>query len=291
MKVGCRLCGDSSSALQESHVIPRFVGKYIKGTSATGFLTGMSTTGKVQRSQDLYKSKLLCRQCEERLNEHETFFANHVFHPFKRNALHSIPTDERIARFAVSVSLRVLWILLSTRGRLVNRWRGELRRLETEWRNFILETPGFVKGRNAHYVILCTMAVLRPGLRTDPNLLLGILRTSAFSLEEKSGKAFIFTNMAGVQILSMISPADLAACQGMEVYPEQTFGVHRPGIGWGGYFQTLLGLAGRLSDARNNISAQDRAMIERALRLNPKRALSSEDFKVIAWQKRLLEGQ
>ena len=65
--------------LKESHVIPSFVGRWLKRTSATGYLIAVDTEGTAERSQDLYKTQLLCISCESILNQHETYFANKIF--------------------------------------------------------------------------------------------------------------------------------------------------------------------------------------------------------------------
>jgi hypothetical protein len=267
------------------------VGKYLKETSATGYLTAVSVTGETQRAQDLYKERLLCARCERRLNEYETFVARAIFHPFKRGFLRTIPVDERIGKFAVSISLRALWVLLTTTDPLVKRWRKKLLQLEKEWRSFLLEAPGFVKGENTHHIVLCSKELLQAGLKAEPSLVLGIFRTSAWFIDERFGKAFIFANMAGMQTLSMVTPAELPVCRGMEVYPRQTLGVQSsPGIGWGGYFQTILGLARRFRTAGDSLSKGHKTMIEQALRRNPQRAIGSEDLRIMAWQKKILDN-
>jgi len=74
----CRLC-DVTNALQESHILPGFVYRWMKETSATGYLRfGQQPNLRVQ---DGLKLHLLCADCEQRLNEWETQFANQIFHP------------------------------------------------------------------------------------------------------------------------------------------------------------------------------------------------------------------
>src|SRR5712672_3294772 len=75
----CKLCSKSSS-LEMSHFIPRFVGKWIKKTSITGFIREHNNPSK--REQDTAKEHWLCRDCENRFSEWETAFANNVFFPF-----------------------------------------------------------------------------------------------------------------------------------------------------------------------------------------------------------------
>jgi len=283
----CKLCQDSDD-LQVSHVLPRFVGKYLKDTSATGFLTAVDENGQTSRSQDLDKRKLLCNRCELVLNEAETFFANTVFYPFKQNNLRTIPVDGRLGRFAVSVSLRVLWIMQLVEHPLAKKWEGKLSKLETEWRNYLLRTPNFIMGKHSHHVILCNEVLLAAGLENNPNLILRVLRTAAYYLFEKFEKAYVFSNLAGVQIISMISPPDLPVSMGTQVYPNQTFGIVSPtGIGWGGYYQNLLEFTRKCDAASSRLSDAQKKMIERAVNKYPERVAKSEDALIIRMQQEL----
>jgi hypothetical protein len=283
----CKLCKKNND-LRVSHVLPRFLGKYLKDTSATGFLTAVDEHGNPSRSQDLYKRRLLCDHCESVLNEAETFFAEKVFYPFKKDELKSIPIDDRLGRFAVSVSLRALWIMQFVQHPLIERWKDQLNVLETEWRNYLLRTPNFIKGNHSHHILLCNEAILAIGLKNSPNLIHSVLRTSAYYIFEKFEKAYVFANLAGVQIISMIYPPELPVSRGTEVYPNQTFGVDNPpGIGWGGYFQNLLELARKCDDARDRLSVAQRKMIERSLDKDPERAAMSEDGRIYRMQQEI----
>lgn len=283
----CKLCQDSDD-LRVSHVLPRFFGKYLKETSTTGFLTAVDENGKPSRSQDLYKRELLCNRCESVLNEAETFFANTIFHPFKKGELKTIPVDDRLGRFAVSVGLRALWIMQFIEHPLVEKWKDKLGELETEWRNYLLRTPDFIMGENSHHILLCNEGLLVAGLKASPSLIHSVLRTSAYYLFEKFGKAYVFANLAGVQIISMISPPELPVSRGTQVYPNQTFGVlSPPGIGWGGYFQNLLELAMKCDAAKGRLSDAQKKMIARAVSNDPERAAMSEDARIITMQQEL----
>jgi hypothetical protein len=286
----CKLC-KKNDQLKISHVLPRFLGKYLKETSATGFLTAVDVNGKPSRSQDLYKRYLLCDQCESVLNEAETFFADKIFYPFKKNELQAIPEDDRLGKFAISVSLRALWIMQFVEHPLADRWKDQLQGLETEWRNYLLKTPTFAKGNHSHHILLCNEAILAVGLKNSPNLIHSVLRTSAYYLFEKFEKAYVLANLAGVQVISMISPPELPVSRGTEVYPNQTFGVVTPpGIGWGGYFQNLLELARKCEEARSRLSVPQNEIIERAMNKDLERATMSEDGRIYRMQQELLRS-
>jgi hypothetical protein len=171
---------------------------------------------------------------------------------------------------------------------LVEKWKAKLDDLETEWRNYLLRIPNFVVGNHSHHILLCNEAILSVGLKNSPNLIYSVLRTSAYYLFEKFGKAYVFANLAGVQIISMIYPPELPVSQGTEVYPNQTFGVISPrGIGWGGYFQNLLEMARKFDAAKSRLSVAQREMIEHAMNNDPERAAMSEDARIYRMQQEL----
>jgi hypothetical protein len=246
----------------------------------------IDTGGKPSRGQDLHKTKLLCSACESILNEAETFFANTIFYPFQHGALRTIPVDQRLSRFAVSVSLRALWTMQLAQHPLTEKWQKELKKLEIEWRSYLLNLPNFVKGQNSHHILLCDENLLAVGVRNSPNLIHSIMRSSAYYLFEQFGKAYVFSNLAGVQVISMISPVELPVSQGTQVYPEQTFGVTTPpGIGWGGYYQNLLALAREFDAATSRLSEAQKKRIDSAM--NTERAAKSEDVRILRKQHQL----
>ena len=65
----CALCGQQKD-LRKSHIVPRFVGKWLKSTSATGFLRGVKNPEL--RLQDLPTLPLLCGDCEQIFSKLET---------------------------------------------------------------------------------------------------------------------------------------------------------------------------------------------------------------------------
>ena len=74
----CKLCS-SGAPLKKSHIIPKFVGRWMKGTSPTPYLRFGGNMDK--RLQDLSSFELLCGDCENRFSAWETKFANEIFHP------------------------------------------------------------------------------------------------------------------------------------------------------------------------------------------------------------------
>jgi hypothetical protein len=64
----CYLCKEPAR-LQRSHIVPSFVGKWLKDTSVTGFLR--HEINQSLRQQDIPKQALLCSSCECRFSNFE----------------------------------------------------------------------------------------------------------------------------------------------------------------------------------------------------------------------------
>src|SRR5215471_12695090 len=74
----CKLCGNIQP-LEESHVIPNFVFKWLKASAAIPFMRfGAQPNRRIQQGFTRY---WLCRSCEEKFNVWETKFANELFYP------------------------------------------------------------------------------------------------------------------------------------------------------------------------------------------------------------------
>ncbi len=104
-KIGiCQLC-DNERELQLSHYIPNFVSRKIKKTSATGYMRDLSGF----RKPDLRKNYLLCKDCEQILSVHETYFAKQFFHPLNDGLIANkvIDYDESLLQFIISISWRL----------------------------------------------------------------------------------------------------------------------------------------------------------------------------------------
>jgi hypothetical protein len=89
MKGNCRLC-EKEDDLKESHFIPKFVGKWIRKTSATGYIRQKYEPHK--RSQDIAKEYWLCGDCEQLFSKWEREFANKVFYPFVEQGVSAVIT-------------------------------------------------------------------------------------------------------------------------------------------------------------------------------------------------------
>ena len=110
MEKACALCGNIA-VLENSHIIPKFVFKYLKKDSFTGRMRITAEPNKAV--QDGEKMELLCGACEDKFQKLETHFSNKVFRPYKLDKITEFKYEESIIHdFVTSVNWRVLYVEL-----------------------------------------------------------------------------------------------------------------------------------------------------------------------------------
>jgi len=100
----CAFCGEHKS-LRDSHVLPAFVFRWLRGRSGPGHIRNSENVNR--RVQDGLKFFWLCDDCEGRFNRYETPFATKVFHPW-HSGERRLAYQAWLLKFCVSVSWRVL---------------------------------------------------------------------------------------------------------------------------------------------------------------------------------------
>ncbi len=101
----CLLCGSTAGRVR-SHVIPAFVTRALRESSATGYLR--HSTAPNRRVQGGPWDYMLCEVCEGRFNKWETLFATKVFRPFFEGHRGTIQYGRWLPMFATSLTWRVL---------------------------------------------------------------------------------------------------------------------------------------------------------------------------------------
>jgi len=108
----CRLCLEQRE-LKTSHIVPKFVFRWLKKTSATGYLR----YGKdmQRRAQDGLKTPLLCGGCEQKFSTWEKQFAETLFPSLSQGrGLRAFDYGPWMTMLAASLSWRSLLYLQAT---------------------------------------------------------------------------------------------------------------------------------------------------------------------------------
>ena len=107
----CALCGESSD-LQLSHIVPGFVFRWFRESSATGHMR----FGEVPnvRTQDGLKLRMLCHKCEQLFSPWEKNFCENCFGPINDGCAEHLPYGAWMLKCATSISWRVLRVFAAS---------------------------------------------------------------------------------------------------------------------------------------------------------------------------------
>jgi hypothetical protein len=109
----CSLCG-TVGPLCRSHIIPKFVGDWLKQTNVTGRFRTNQVPNRL--TQDMKWRHMLCAACEGRFNVFETEVCENIFLPIHERKQDRFRYGPSFARFCVSVAWRAL-VALQREGR------------------------------------------------------------------------------------------------------------------------------------------------------------------------------
>jgi hypothetical protein len=199
----CALC-KKNKELRLSHVIPSFVGKWLKETSATGLLRGLTDADK--RLQDVGKTWLLCNDCEQRISALETYFANEVFYPFVESGRRNFKYDSRLLRFVISLSWRTLVSGYNSFGRILPQLLSYVNVAEATWSNYLLDISRDC-GPYEHHVFF--FDCVKDEKEMPANFQWYSLRAVDSTLLGNKEQALVYTKFPWMMFVSTIQPTQL----------------------------------------------------------------------------------
>jgi hypothetical protein len=225
----CALC-QTVGPLQDSHLVPKFVFRFLRRTSPG--LIRMSTSPN-RLHQDGPTMPLLCGRCEGRLNEWETPFAREIFLPLHENRFRGVPQfpyRDWALKFAVSVSWRTVQYLRAQNGQLTHLSSDQqdlLRRAERTWTQFLLgevEHPGEFEHHAFPLDVIETGGV--QGL--SPIINRYLLRAVDGDLVAAPGSVIVYTKMLRILVIGFVQMEDRSAWLGGKLHVRRgTFGTRR----------------------------------------------------------------
>jgi hypothetical protein len=277
----CALCNEVAE-LCLSHLVPAFVGRYLKETSATGYLRNGVNPNR--RQQDTNKEPLLCNQCEGTFSTFENEFSRKAFPIIQGDDFKELNYDSWLLKFLVSVNWR---LLVTNHEEVANdspQFKGIIQNTLGNWRLFLLgkrNQPGGVH----HMFVISGVPVKITGdvhQKTLHYLLRGI-DGAAIVLGRSIG---VYTKLLRTMFYSPLVPESpsgwkntrIHAGPGRIVSPQT---VAMPGLG--DYIQERI-----KAMHSTPLSEVQRQKIADAMLKNPERAIASESFKVHQATRRLL---
>lgn len=267
----CALCRQEGE-LRASHIIPKFVGKWLKETSATGFLRGI--TEPDIRLQDLRKTNLLCQTCEERFSKLETYFASEIFFPFLEKGINSFKYDGRLLEFVMSLSWRTLLVSYDEFKQDVPSLCEYVDKAEETWREYLLgDSPD--PGDYEHHIFFFDYA--REGKDLPPGFQWYSLRAVDATLVSNGEKVLAYSKFPWIVFVSSIHPVHLEGWHGTML--TQVGEISQPQQIEDEMFGGFLVNRARMSLSKISGGVPS-ARILRSMRRRPERYLKSESLQV-----------
>lgn len=202
----CALCG-SDVPLIESHILPAFVFRWLKNTSATGFLRYSETPNR--RVQDGLRLPWCCPECEALFSKWETPFASKVFAPLNADEDAEAQYEEWMLKFCVSVSWRVLTYMGEIGGldEFSDEQQEEAAKAEAQWASFLLgqaEHPG----RFEQHLLPLTAIASTSATNLASNINRYFLRGTEFHVANGQRTAVTYAKFGRFALFGILQPSD-----------------------------------------------------------------------------------
>lgn len=197
--VKCQLCYKEAE-LQNSHIYPKFIGKWMKSNGGGRFRYGENMD---KPEQDLPKQKMLCIECEMLFSKWEKQFSEEMFKPLMNDDIHNFEYRDWFFKFLVSVLWRVLIVSLSRPITKNNqKMKNDLIEAEKEWQLFLngeIETTQF-----DNIQVFLVSEVVKDNLDDIVNLNNYLMRSSDLDICSSDDKCLIYLKLGRFIIVCQV---------------------------------------------------------------------------------------
>lgn len=268
----CKLCGEHRE-LKLSHFIPKFVGKWVKDSSATGYIRLNQNINK--RAQDIAKDYWLCESCEQLFSGWEREFANKIFYPFVKNEADSARYGEWLAKFCASLSWRTLSYMRSVNPRSDKTIDEIEMAILQGLSSFILGNSSNLGAYEQHLYPLDVIDSASAGVGLPENINRYFLRAMHMDVLIGEGQVMVYTKLPKFILLGLANHSESKQMRSSRVslkegrlFPQSYY--------WPkGFAQYMFGKAKEISQLYKEINPNQQAVIEKAIAKNPERAAAS----------------
>jgi hypothetical protein len=280
-RVGCcRMCG-AEGPLDLGHIIPAFVYRWLKDSSATGFLRDGLTPNL--RVQDGWRRYWFCRRCEDAMSRVERLFADNLFPLVVGDAPVPYAHGPWLSRFLASVVLRVL-MLYSEQDDAFEFFTAEQRALVPQalehWRAFVhgaADTPG---SHDLHFLPTGVLAHYDGKFNLPPNFNRYLLLSTEMHVASNTAQAFVYAKMGPALVFGLIQPPPADQWVGTRVALGDGHVGGKMGLSVS-VLEYLIDRAEKMHMASKQWSARQEEKIAQTMRANPQRTAASKTLRAI----------
>jgi hypothetical protein len=268
--------------LEAGHIVPAFVYRWLKETSATGFLRGGENPNV--RIQDGWRRRWFCRTCEDRMGRFERAFSKDLF-PL---VVGQRPVPYRygpwLSRFLASVAWRTVMLYAEDGDDPFPYFTPEQKTLIPQalehWRAFVhgeADTPSI---HELHFVAMGTWSGYTADRPLPPNINVYTLRSVDIDVAAGQTQAFAFVKIGAAVVYAFIQPppADMWIGTKVALGEGQIDGQTTVPIQILDHFISRARMARNAAKTR---SARQNDKIRESMAANMDRASESETFRAI----------
>lgn len=273
----CRLCGKSDD-LKESHFIPKFVGKWIKSTSITGYIRQSSEPHK--RAQDLAKEYWLCGCCEQLFSVWEREFSNKVFYPFVNEGKSVVTYESWMSKFCASLSWRTLTYIRSKNPEDEEdaERKGSLDETQKYLKHYLLGETDNLYQFEQHLFPLEKIESM-DSHNFPPNINRYFLRIMSMDIVGNSTDQYIYTKLPSFMLLGVIKAKNIKKMRSSRVAIKS--GVLSPKeYRWpDGFASYIFQKANEVIELHQRIPQKHLEGFDKCIKGNPEKAIKSKQFQ------------
>jgi hypothetical protein len=275
----CRLC-QQTKELQESHIIPAFAFRWLRGPHE-GYLR--HTQEPNRRVQDGLKLPFLCRQCEGHLSQFETDFANKLFYPFNTDGVERVGFGAWLLKFCVSISWRALSYQKET-GRLLHFSPSQItatNRALSVWSQFLLGQIPHPQRFEQHFIPFDEEIALSSLSSLPPNINRYLLASIDMDVGASATTAITYVKLGRFAIIGFIDVPNAKQWIGTKVPVRGGIIGPRSYVLPISLLDYLTDRAKKESAAGERISPKQHRKIDAAFLKDPTAATQSATFKAM----------
>lgn len=282
----CGLC-NSDKELKESHIIPRFILRWIGGTSATGYLR--SPLNPNLRLQDAMKQKLLCGDCELTLSKWENKFAKEVFYPYQKTLKgsfsFSFPYEEWLIRFVVSLAWRTALEAEEVKH-MASRQKKNLEDALEIWRKYLLGESSGV-GIYEHHIFLAGPIEDSTHSGIPGRFNHYMMRSVDFNpFHSQKGTVGLYMKLPSIIIASFINPVSPTGWTGTKINLKGRISTPQ-GLSDGPFVEFMLMRARESLGMMAKMSEKQQKITNLVMQRDLEKVISSQSVDALMWDERL----
>lgn len=274
----CRLC-QQQAELQNSHILPAFVFRWLKESAGNGHIRyGMEPN---QRVQDGHKRYWLCAACEGRLSLSETSFATNLFHPYLEASGKQFYYSRWLMHFCTSLSWRVLRFYLEETN-LKDRsaeFLAHVEKAERIWRELLLGERPHPEAFQQH--ILPLDQIQSTSGKLAPNINRYLMRAVDMDICRGDKTIFTYTKLGRFIVLGFVHEPNPNQWRGTKVNANKGFVGPKEYVLPRAFGEYLNEKAHRMAELLNSVSEKQQTKIDGAFRKNVDRYVESDAYQAM----------